>query len=366
MSDRRQRARARGLHSRRVLLTTLRDLQWRLRRFVIAGIGAAMVFALTLVLAGLSASFQAEAGRAVDAIGADAWVVRTGVDGVFTTISIVPVAAAAEVAKEPGVRRADPIVVLHNTLHFHGVKDVNLVGYVDGGLGAPPVRSGRLPRNSGELVVDESIGADLGARLPMAGKNFTVVGLTKGMTINAGQPMVFVRLVDAQQLFVGGANLATAIVTKGVPKRAPDGFVVRSKAVTRDELLRPLKGAIESLRLTLLLLWCVAALVIGSVVYLSALERGRDFAVYKATGWSTAKLAGALTLQAVLLSTSAALLGLVVAQGLLPFFPLTFEVPGSARVMLPVIGLVVGLLASAAGLRKAVGVDPALAFGGQG
>ena len=113
------------------------------------------------------------------------------------------------------------------------------------------------------------------------------------------------------------------------------------------------------------LLACVAGLVIGSVVYLSALERSRDFAVYKATGWSTRTLATGLAVQAVLLSTLAALLGLVVAQALLPFFPLTFEVPVSARVMLPVIGVVVGLLASAAGLRKAVGVDPALAFGGQ-
>jgi putative ABC transport system permease protein len=31
---------------------------------------------------------------------------------------------------------------------------------------------------------------------------------------------------------------------------------------------------------------------------------------------------------------------------------------------LPVIAVVIGLLASIAGLRRAVGVDPALAFGG--
>ncbi len=348
-----------------MLLTTLRDLQWRLRRFVIAGVGAAMVFALTLVLAGLSSSFQAEAGRVVDAIGADAWVVPAGVDGVFTTLSVVPVSTAAEVARQPGVIRADPIIVLHHTVRLGGVKDVNVVGYADGGLGAPPLHRGRLPRNATELVVDESLGADLGAALPMAGREFRVVGRTRGMTINAGQPMVFLRLLDAQELFVGGATIANAVVTDGIPKTAPTGFAVRSKEDTRADLLRPLEGAIDSLKLTLVLLWAVAALVIGSVVYLSALERARDFAVYKATGWSTRSLAGGLALQAALLSTGAALLGLVVAQGLLPFFPLTFEVPTQARILLPVIGLAVGLLASAAGLRRAVGVDPALAFGGQ-
>jgi putative ABC transport system permease protein len=38
--------------------------------------------------------------------------------------------------------------------------------------------------------------------------------------------------------------------------------------------------------------------------------------------------------------------------------------PMRAYVALPVIAIVVGLLASGAGLRRAVAVDPALAFGG--
>jgi putative ABC transport system permease protein len=315
-----------------VLTTTLRDLQWRSRRFVIAGVGAAMVFALTLVLSGLTARESLA--------GVGAW--------------------------QPGVRRADPIVVLHHTVRFHGVHDVNVVGYVDGGLGSPPVRSGRTARRPGELVVDASLGAHLGNRLLLAGRSFTVVGLTRGLSVNAGQPMVFLRIADAQSLFVAGAKIANAVVTRGVPQVVPAGFAVRSSAQTSQDLLRPLKGAIDSLHLTLLLLWGVAALVVGSVVYLSALERGRDFAVYKATGWSTRTLATGLALQAGLLSGLAAVLGLLVAQVLVPLFPLTFEVPLSARLLLPVIGVAVGLLASAAGLRRAVGVDPALAFGGQG
>jgi putative ABC transport system permease protein len=35
-----------------------------------------------------------------------------------------------------------------------------------------------------------------------------------------------------------------------------------------------------------------------------------------------------------------------------------------AFVLLPVIAVVIGLLASVAGLRRAITVDPALAFGG--
>jgi putative ABC transport system permease protein len=156
----------------------------------------------------------------------------------------------------------------------------------------------------------------------------------------------------------------SAVVTQGVPTHLPEGLVLRSKDQTRKDLLRPLVGAIASLKAMLVLLWLVALMVIGSVVYLSALERRRDFAVYKATGWSTRTLAIGLAMQAVLLSTVAALVGVVVAQLLLPLFPMEFEVPALARALLPVIGVVVGLLSSVVGLRKAVGVEPALAFGG--
>jgi putative ABC transport system permease protein len=349
-----------------VLLTSLRDLQWRARRFLFAGLGASVVFALTLVLSGLTSSFHAEAARVVDAIGADTWVVPAGVDGVFTTISIVPTSLVAEVAKEPGVLRADPIVVLHNTVHLRGIKDVNLIGYIDGGLGSPTLRSGQLPKATGEVVADDSLGAGLGVRFELAGKPARVVGLVHGMTINAGQPVLFLRLYDAQQLFVKGAPVANAVVTRGRPLSLPVGYVSRSKAETREGMLRPLKGALDSLHLTLLLLWAVAALVVGSVVYLSALERVRDFAVFKATGWSTRDLAVGLTLQSALLSIGASVLGLLLAQLALPLFPLTFSVPLRARLFLPVVGLLVGLVASAAGLRRAVGVEPALAFGGQG
>jgi putative ABC transport system permease protein len=347
-----------------VWLTTWRDLQWRLRRFVIAGTGAALVFAMTLVLAGLSSSFAAEAQRTVDVIDADTWVTATGVDGVFTTPSVVAASRAAEVARAPGVERADPIVVVHHTVMRDDVVDVNLIGYVDGGLGQPAGVTGRLPSAPDEVVADRALGARVGERIDLAGKRFDVVGTTTGMTINAGQPLIFLRLEDAQQVLVAGADVASAIVTRGVPESLPEGLAARSRIETRDGLLRPLEGAIASIELTKWLLWLVAALVVGSVVYLSALERARDFAVYKATGWSTRSLAAGLALQAVLLSVGASLVGVLLATALVPVFPIVFTIPLSAALLLPAVGVLVGLLACATGLRRAVGVDPALAFGG--
>jgi len=44
-----------------MLTTALRDMQWRLRRFIIAAIGTGMVFALTLIITGLTRGFRVEA-----------------------------------------------------------------------------------------------------------------------------------------------------------------------------------------------------------------------------------------------------------------------------------------------------------------
>ena len=46
-----------------VLIAALRDLQWRRRRFLIAVIGTSVVFAMTLILTGLSHGFDVEAAR---------------------------------------------------------------------------------------------------------------------------------------------------------------------------------------------------------------------------------------------------------------------------------------------------------------
>jgi putative ABC transport system permease protein len=84
----------------------------------------------------------------------------------------------------------------------------------------------------------------------------------------------------------------------------------------------------------------------------------------KAVGGSSRTLAFSLAIQAVLASVLAAAVGSLVAQGLAPAFPMPVVIDSSAYLALSLIALVVGVLASLAALRRAVGVDPALAFAG--
>jgi hypothetical protein len=62
----------------------------------------------------------------------------------------IPDADADRVAATPGIVRADPLVMLHSTLHRPSVRDVNVIG-TRRGLGAPPLAEGHDQSQEGGL-----------------------------------------------------------------------------------------------------------------------------------------------------------------------------------------------------------------------
>ena len=69
-------------------------------------------------------------------------------------------------------------------------------------------------------------------------------------------------------------------------------------------------------------------------------------------------------MQAVIVAVLAAILGGALSMLLGPLFPMRVDIPALAFLLLPIVAVSIGVLASLAGLRRAVVVDPALAFGG--
>ena len=346
-----------------MLLVSLRDLQWRRRRFLIAIAATALVFALTLLMAGVTRGLHAEIDDVVGAVHADRWLVARGGSGPFTTATAVPDALAEVLERDRGVESAEPIVIARTTIRRGQLRDVNLLGFEPGGLLRPRLRDGRLPRRAGEVVVDDTLGMEVGDELVLGGREFEVVGESTRMTYFFAIPTVLVRLPDAQAIVYNGAELATTVVTEGVPRRVPatlQGF--ESEQVAAD-LDRPLANGVQTIEFVSVLLWIVAAGIIGSIVYLSALERMRDFAVMKATGVSSRTLLTGLVLQAVVLSLASAVTSVGVAYALRPGFPFRVEVDVDQIVSLVVVAVLVGVAASVAGLRRSVKVDPATAFG---
>jgi putative ABC transport system permease protein len=239
-----------------------------------------------------------------------------------------------------------------------------MIGAVPGGVGSPTVDEGRAPRRPGEIAVGSRLGKSVGDTLQMGSKTLRVVGTVDGSGLYGGMPNVFLTISDVQDLTFGGAPLFTSIALRGDPRGRLDAARIVTIAQAKSDLLQSLGSGRSTINFVGVLLAVVAACIVGSVIYLSALERVRDFAVFKATGTGTPALLAGLALQAMIVSLFAAAVGAVLALLLAPIFPMPAEIPTSAFVILPIVAILVGALSSLAGLRRAVTVSPALAFGG--
>lgn len=345
-------------------LLALRDLQWRSRRFAVAILATGLVFGLALLMTGIQASFDNEIERTVASFRADAWVVPKGSRGPFTAPIAFPERRVQEVRRLKGVRSATAVAVAGATTSTPEIKSINLVGIVPGAVGSPGKDVDRALAGRGAAVADDTLGLSVGDRLDLDGKNFTVRGRTHGLTHFAGVPTVTLPVKEVQRLRMNGGHLATAIVTRGTPRNAPKSLTVLSNAQVRNDLARPIEQAKQTITLIRSLLWLVAAGIIGAVLYLSALERVPDFAVLKAIGVTTRSLMIALVIQAMALALVSVVVAIGFAQLLSPLAAMSVEIPVSAYITLAIVAVVVGILASTLALRRAVAVDPALAFGG--
>ncbi|MBM3675506.1 MAG: FtsX-like permease family protein, partial [Actinobacteria bacterium] len=164
-------------------------------------------------------------------------------------------------------------------------------------------------------------------------------------------------------LVFAGQPLAMGIAVQGAPQPVA-GTALVSNAQVRSDLNRPLKAGFKSISVTAVLMWLIAAGIIGLIVYLSAIERTRDFAVFKATGAPDRLIVGGLMIQAVLVALAAAVIAIGVSRLVAKGMPVQTALSGAAVLQLVVISVVVGVLASIAAVRRALSTDPAVAFGG--
>jgi putative ABC transport system permease protein len=349
-----------------MLVTALRDLRWRRRRFIITMMGTALVFSMSLLMSGLGNAFTVEIDRTLDDQGADLWVAATGADGPYSAGYGITADLVDAVRTSPGIAAASPLVLGGAVADVKGtLVNVNVFGVQPDGLGPPhhAIEGDPVPR-PGTVVVPERLDLDVGDTVLLSGDEYEVSGVVAKASLVAGTSTVFLTIGDARELLLGGLPLASMILVAGEAPTLPSTVVGFTQSEARADLVRPLRNAIQSVNFIKVLLWMVAALIVASVVYMTALERTRDIAVFKATGVSMAAIGAGVCLQAVIVAVGASLIGIVVAIALAPRFPMEVVVPARSLLALPLLAIGVGLVAGLFGVRKAASVEPAAAFGG--
>ena len=392
----------------------IRDVRYRLGRFLLTALGLGLLMATVMAMGGIYRGLVVEALSIVQAPGADLWIVQKDTNGPFAETSRVPDDLYRVIRAVPGVREASPIV-FQSLLFRVGPKPfrVQLIGYRLNALGMPlAVAAGRpIIRSRYEMLVGREAGLPVGAEIAIGRLLFTVVGLTEGIVSNAGDPVAFVSLQDGQEIQFLKANeavrndrarldsagqatpalrdvpaealrpiaqtthLANAILVRLQPG-ANAAEVARRierwnyyRALTEPEQEQVLAESVidRGRRQTLLfraILLVVSVVIIALIIYTMTLEKTRDIATLKVVGAPDGTIAGLILQEALTLGLLGYATGAILISGTYQYFPRRVVVTAFDQSVLLVIVVAICVAASLVGIWKALRVDPTTALGG--
>jgi hypothetical protein len=114
------------------------------------------------------------------------------------------------------------------------------------------------------VVVDDHLDVDVGDRLDVSGLPARVVGKSGDSRYNFGVNTVYLTLDDARALTFAGEDLASAVIMRGRPSQSISGVAVLTNDDVKDDQARTLASGKSTIDLIQVLLWFVAAGIIGS------------------------------------------------------------------------------------------------------
>jgi putative ABC transport system permease protein len=392
----------------------IRDVKYRLGRFILTGIGVGLLLATVMAMGGIYRGMVEDALSIVRAPGADIWVVQKDTNGPFAETSRIPDDLYRVMRAVPGVREASPIAFQSLQLDYGEISiRAQIIGYRPGSLGAPPgVAAGRsLAASRYEMVIDRKAGIPLGARLALGRMTFVVVGVTEGIVSSSGDSTAYVSLQDAQELqflkanetvrnerarleadieanptlagvpaasltsIIQNTNLANAILLRLESWAEPDDVARRIerwnhyRAMTTADQENVLAGNVierarQQIMLFRIILLIVSTVIIALIIFTMTMEKTRDIATLKIIGAPNIKIGALIMQESLSLGLLGYLFGALLINLTYDYFPRRVAVLALDQYILFGIVMVICVLASLVGIRRALAIDPTTAMGG--
>ncbi|MCC6752099.1 MAG: ABC transporter permease [Deltaproteobacteria bacterium] len=399
----------------------LRDVRRHLPRFLGTAGGLGLLLSVVVAMQGIYAGMVDDATILTRAMRADLWVVQRETRGPFAEASRLDPSIEARVAAVPGVRSARPYTYQLIQRERDGkVLRIALVGLGwpdDAGQALPLVRGRPLSQGHGELILDASLGLELGETLTLAGEPYRVVGLTRNALTSGGDSVAFMSAADAQLVAYDQPAEATLLERQRVVERlrrtdlgrgqpaledlltdprwrapalaAPPlaAVLVETAPHQRDEVREVLRrwgdvavytqdeeealllgGVVQRARLQIglftAILTLTAAVIVMMVIYNLTLEKTHDLAVLKLMGAQRRRLLGLVLQQSWLLGALGYAVAYLIGDLAFPAFPRRVLITPTISVVAPVVTLAIVTLASILGVSHVMRIDPARALEG--
>jgi putative ABC transport system permease protein len=372
-----------------------RDMRHNAGRLLLTCIGLSLLLGVVVTMAGIYRGQMDDALVLVRAARPDVWVVEAGTHGPFAESSRIAGDTREMIARQHGVVAAGAVTYQTVQTEVRGQPlRLYVVGYEPGRPGGPRslVAGRRIVRSHYELIADTRTGLGLGQELRLGRHTFTVVGLTRDQVTLAGDAVVYMTLLDAQELQFdvappverreaarGATRVNTDVINAVAARVAPDippGRVAADirrwkhlSALTQAEQEEILtRTVIERVRrqlgLFMVLLVIVSAVIIALIIYTLTMDKLRSIATLKLIGAPDRVIIGLIVQQALVMGVAGLGIGAALVRVAKDQFPR--RVVMAPEDLLVLLGVVVGvcLLASALGVRLAIRVDPAKALAG--
>jgi putative ABC transport system permease protein len=374
--------------------------------------------AVVMSMGGIYRGLIADATVALTSTGADLWVVQQDTEGPFAAASRIPEETEYRIAAVPGIAVASGLSFQNMQISRFG-KPLRffLVGYKLNGLGGPPVIvAGRnINQAHYEMVVDKRMKIGLGEVMRLGQHDYTVVGITMGMASVAGDPYAYVTLADAQEIQFKSDNDAIRInrariarkmsqiamlspaqiaqLTPLVTEIAASTHIVNAVAATlspgadlssvqesirrwnhfraistaeQEKILT--SGMIQKSKMQLglfrIILLSISAVIITLIIYTMTMEKVRVIATLKLIGSSNHVVAGLILQQSLLIGIIAYTIGYIIISMTHDMFPRRVVLVPFDLQALFVILMIICVLSSLLGVRKALKVETSQALGG--
>lgn len=348
------------------------------RRATLTVLGVAASLLLVLVLGGIFAGAVDRVTYYIRTSPADVFVSQDGVRTMHMSASSLPADTPERVADIPGVAWAAPIAFASGSVAGpQGQQLSYLIGYdTRTGRGGPTrLVAGRTPA-AGEAVLDEQAAKQLGVQV---GDQFTIMGTSlRAVDFSTGGSSitVFVELSEFARLH---DDRVSYVLTGLDPGADPEAVTDRIEAEvggvtaqTREQFADSEARIVTDMSADLLRLMSSIGLVIALAVIAlglmtATLNRLRDFAVLKALGARTPRLAAAVAMQVLLTVVLASTVATTAALALAWLPPLAapavqISITTAAVAQTTTTALLVGLIAALWPLRRIAALDATTAF----
>jgi putative ABC transport system permease protein len=340
------------------------DFRARLQRFLVIGIGMALVLAITLLLSAFSEGFKLRSERLLDVFGGDRYAVAEGASGPMTSTTPLP-PDLLDTFQRAGFE-ARSMFFAPNAVSIDGAPAKVVVVGSTGDEPGLRLTEGRLVAGPDEALADEAlVELGLGDDFVLAGRPFTVVGMIEHATWDIATAGLFIDRQTAIDVLAGGQPVVTAIAIDGDGELPPlpAGVSIHTRDQAFEDVLSRTEDAKRSIDAFKYTLWALAIVIVGAVLYLAAIERVRDFAIFKATGTANLDLVFGLGLQAAIVGVIAGVLSIGLAHLMMPVYPGLLSLPFTLAWPVIPVSVVIAVLSSMVGVKRAIQVDPSQAFG---